>query len=159
VGKIILVVDDERKIRLILTQILSDEGYCVRVVENGEEAVALCESWHPHLILMDMRMPVMDGYEATRRIKAGAEGQDSHERDPGRNHVRVPREELIGERGSLKMGVHERFDEQVGDREQGGNPHDEADDAGALFLRSRRRALFIRKRHHAPQDYGIGNDL
>jgi two-component system sensor histidine kinase/response regulator len=44
-------------------------GFQVREATNGEQAVALWESWQPHLIWMDMRMPVMDGYEATRKIK------------------------------------------------------------------------------------------
>jgi CheY-like chemotaxis protein len=47
----------------------------VREAENGQQAVALWDSWQPHLILMDMRMPVMDGYEATKRIKFHLKGQ------------------------------------------------------------------------------------
>jgi two-component system sensor histidine kinase/response regulator len=43
---------------------------------NGEEAVTISENWQPHLIWMDMRMPVMNGYEATQRIKATPQGQD-----------------------------------------------------------------------------------
>ena len=42
---------------------------------NGQEALEIWEMWQPHLIWMDMRMPVMDGHEATRRIKATAQGQ------------------------------------------------------------------------------------
>ncbi len=66
----ILVVDDRFESRLVLVALLTSIGFCVREAENGREAIALWESWEPHLILMDMRMPVMDGYEATRLIKA-----------------------------------------------------------------------------------------
>ena len=45
-------------------------GFAVEVAANGEQAVALHEGWRPNLVWMDMRMPVMDGYEATRQIKA-----------------------------------------------------------------------------------------
>jgi two-component system sensor histidine kinase/response regulator len=66
----ILVVDDRFESRLVLVALLTSIGFCVREAENGREAITLWESWEPHLILMDMRMPVMDGYEATRLIKA-----------------------------------------------------------------------------------------
>ncbi|MBD0347112.1 MAG: response regulator, partial [Coleofasciculus sp. Co-bin14] len=54
---------------------LESVGFEVRAAENGQEAVALWEIWEPHLIWMDMRMPVMDGYEATQHIKATLKGQ------------------------------------------------------------------------------------
>ncbi|RMF20261.1 MAG: response regulator, partial [Cyanobacteria bacterium J083] len=66
----ILVVDDIPQGRLLLVQLLSSIGFHVIDAENGEEAVNIWQKWQPHLILMDMRMPVMDGYEATRQIKA-----------------------------------------------------------------------------------------
>ncbi|MDZ8026676.1 MAG: ATP-binding protein [Nostoc sp. DedQUE11] len=66
----ILVVDDSKESRLLLVKILTSIGFEVREATNGREAVANWESWQPHLIFMDMRMPIMDGYEATRIIKS-----------------------------------------------------------------------------------------
>ncbi|MEH1959761.1 MAG: ATP-binding protein [Nostoc sp.] len=66
----ILVVDDSKESRLLLVKILTPLGFEVREATDGSEAIANWESWQPHLIFMDMRMPVMDGYEATRIIKA-----------------------------------------------------------------------------------------
>ncbi|MEH1767136.1 MAG: ATP-binding protein [Nostoc sp.] len=66
----ILVVDDSKESRLLLVKILTSVGFEVREATDGREAIANWESWQPHLIFMDMRMPVMDGYEATRIIKA-----------------------------------------------------------------------------------------
>ena len=71
----ILVVEDVAENRLFLVELLSSIGFEVCEAENGQEAIILWESCHPHLILMDMRMPVMDGYEATRQIKATPQGQ------------------------------------------------------------------------------------
>ncbi|MBN3991522.1 MAG: response regulator [Nostoc sp. NMS2] len=65
----ILVVDDAKESRLLLVKILTSLGFEVREATNGLEAVSNWESWEPHLIFMDMRMPIMDGYEATRIIK------------------------------------------------------------------------------------------
>jgi signal transduction histidine kinase/DNA-binding response OmpR family regulator len=66
----ILVVDDSKDSRMLLVKILTSVGFEVREAIDGSEAVANWESWQPHLIFMDMRMPVMDGYEATKIIKA-----------------------------------------------------------------------------------------
>ncbi|MEH1922183.1 ATP-binding protein [Nostoc sp.] len=66
----ILIVDDSKESRLLLVKILTSLGFEVREATDGREAIANWESWQPHLIFMDMRMPVMDGYEATRVIKA-----------------------------------------------------------------------------------------
>jgi len=58
-----------------MVQLLNPIGFDVREAENGAVALKVWEAWEPHLIWMDMRMPVMDGYEATKRIKATAKGQ------------------------------------------------------------------------------------
>lgn len=71
----ILVVDDRPESRLFLIQLLSTIGFAVQEAENGLEAVQIWETWLPHLICMDMRMPVMNGYEATRQIKSHLKGQ------------------------------------------------------------------------------------
>ena len=71
----LLIVDDTRVSRLLLVKLLTSIGFEVKEADNGQEAINLWESWEPHLILMDMRMPVMDGYEATRQIKSHLKGQ------------------------------------------------------------------------------------
>lgn len=65
----ILVVDDTKENRLLLVKLLEPIGFEVREAENGSEAVKLWESWQPHLIWMDTRMPILDGLEATRQIR------------------------------------------------------------------------------------------
>jgi CheY-like chemotaxis protein len=71
----ILVVEDNWANRQLLVNLLGSVGFQVQEATNGEEAVDLWSSWEPHLIFMDMRMPVMDGYEATKQIKSYLQGQ------------------------------------------------------------------------------------
>ncbi|HBL60136.1 MAG TPA: hybrid sensor histidine kinase/response regulator [Cyanobacteria bacterium UBA8803] len=66
----ILVVDDRQENCDLIVQLLGSVGFEVQSASNGQEAIALWETWQPHLIWMDMRMPVMDGYEAARQIRA-----------------------------------------------------------------------------------------
>ncbi|BAY39906.1 two-component hybrid sensor and regulator [Nostoc sp. NIES-2111] len=66
----ILVVDDVADSRLLLVKLLSSVGFVVQEATNGQEAVTIWQQWHPQLIFMDMRMPIMDGYTATRFIRS-----------------------------------------------------------------------------------------
>lgn len=69
-SRTVMVVDDADDIREFMCLQLRRRGYEVVEATNGEQAVKLAIGSHPGLILMDLSMPVMDGYEATRRIKA-----------------------------------------------------------------------------------------
>ncbi|MCP4691865.1 MAG: response regulator [Desulfobacterales bacterium] len=71
----ILIVDDVKFNRRLLRRLLSLPGLALREAENGREAVEIREEWDPHLILMDMRMPIMDGFEATKKIRAATRGR------------------------------------------------------------------------------------
>lgn len=66
----ILVVEDRPANRFLLVRFLESIGFTVRAVEDGNQAVTMASDWRPHLIWMDICMPNLDGYEATRQIKA-----------------------------------------------------------------------------------------
>ncbi|MBI5565386.1 MAG: PAS domain S-box protein [Chloroflexi bacterium] len=118
----LLVVDDRAVSRLLLVKLLAPLGFEVREAANGQEALAVWADWQPHVIWMDMRMPVMDGHAATQHIKASAHGADTviialtasafqEERDVilaegCADFVRKPyREEEIFERLTRHLGV------------------------------------------------------
>ena len=68
--KRILVVEDQEDNRRILHDLLTGAGFDLIEAENGKDAVASAQTGRPDLILMDIQLPLLDGYEATRRIKA-----------------------------------------------------------------------------------------
>ena len=78
-SKRILVVEDQEDSRRILRDLLTSADYEIMEAVNGEEALTAAAKQRPDLILMDIHLPIMDGYEATRRIKA----------DPTLTHVPV----------------------------------------------------------------------
>ncbi len=68
----LLVVEDRPESRKLLADLLRQWGFVVRTAENGREAIQIWQQWQPHLIWMDMRMPIMDGFEAAQHIKSTA---------------------------------------------------------------------------------------
>jgi len=89
----ILIVDDNFNNRQLLchllTQVSSPQaGFELREAKNGQQAVQIWETWQPHLIWMDIRMPVMDGYEAAKQIKSKNQNLPS-------NEVKGPKSKII----------------------------------------------------------------
>jgi CheY-like chemotaxis protein len=76
VAKAILVADDDPDILNIVSMSLETQGYTVYKATNGREAVDLVKQHHPDLVLMDMMMPIVSGYEAVIELKADASTSD-----------------------------------------------------------------------------------
>lgn len=74
-GYRILIAEDQRDNQLLLFRLMTDIGLDVKVAESGEQCVKIFQEWHPHLIWMDRRMPVMDGMDATKYIRRLPDGQ------------------------------------------------------------------------------------
>ncbi|MGK4008709.1 ATP-binding protein [Sorangium sp. So ce1036] len=73
----VLVVDDRWDVRHLLLKLLDSAGFEVRSATNGLGAMAQWETWAPHLVLLDLRMPLLDGYEAASRIKRSPRGRET----------------------------------------------------------------------------------
>jgi DNA-binding response OmpR family regulator len=72
----VLVVDDDRVIQELLRVNLELEGYQVETASDGEEALVRFEEFRPRLVLLDIMMPKLDGWQVARRLKAGEAGRD-----------------------------------------------------------------------------------
>lgn len=98
----ILIAEDQPNNRLLLVQLLESVGFIIKEAIDGQEALELWSSWQPHLILMDLRMPVIDGYIATRTIRQ-RESQLSYGHTPCKiiaitaNAFRQDREQILAQ--------------------------------------------------------------
>jgi len=72
----VLIVEDEKPIRELLNDFLTDEGYVTLLAENGEEGVEIARTEHPDLILMDLMLPLLSGLDAIRSLKEDHETRD-----------------------------------------------------------------------------------
>lgn len=75
-SKRILIVEDNPQNRYLVSFLLEQQGYELSIAEDGAQALEMLEGDAPDLILMDMQLPKIDGYEATRRIKANERLRD-----------------------------------------------------------------------------------
>jgi CheY-like chemotaxis protein len=80
-----LIAEDNPTNRLLLNKILTRSGFELREANNGQAAIALWQEWQPHLIFMDMHMPILDGYNATRQIRE----LESYKSDSGASLTKI----------------------------------------------------------------------
>src|SRR5262249_3123255 len=92
----VLIVEDAEENRLILQRLMENAGFQVRLAEDGAQGVEVFQNWHPHCIWMDLRMPVMDGKEAIRRIRALDGGLDVKIAAVTASALAYEREEMLG---------------------------------------------------------------
>jgi CheY-like chemotaxis protein len=91
----ILIVDDERKNRQLLEVLLGAEGYALESAASGDEALAIVARQAPDLVLLDIMMPGMNGYQVAAAIKA----------DAATRHVRVVMLSALDDRNSQAHGL------------------------------------------------------
>lgn len=72
----VLYVEDEPVVRRMVTRAIERDGFEIRTAADGSQGVALAHEWHPDVILMDLMMPVMDGFQAARALRSDLETRD-----------------------------------------------------------------------------------
>lgn len=73
----VLIVDDEQSLLFLLQQIVEEQGHLVLLAENGEQALQTVEKESPQLVITDVMMPVMDGYQLLTQVKTRPELRDT----------------------------------------------------------------------------------
>jgi CheY-like chemotaxis protein len=99
-SKRILVVEDQPDNRQIIRDMLAASDYQITEAENGQEALAAIAKQRPDLILMDIQLPIMDGYTATSRIKADASLRCAQSRPSQSRHMRSAAKDRRRERSA-----------------------------------------------------------
>ena len=92
----VLIVDDKEENLTVARLLLESIGFKVKEAKNGKTAVEICKKWKPKIVLMDIVMPVMDGKEATKRIRALEGGSDISIIALSASAMEEEREEVIG---------------------------------------------------------------
>lgn len=100
----ILVVEDQPANRHLLINILTSAGFEVKSAENGQDAISANQNWAPHLILMDLQMPVLDGYQAIQHIRTETDQQPTQP-----IIIALTANELDAERTAALDGKHDDF--------------------------------------------------
>lgn len=72
----ILVVDDDPQLRILVSRFLGAKGFEILQAEDGEQGIAVAKAERPRIIIMDLNMPVMNGFDATRAVKADPATKD-----------------------------------------------------------------------------------
>ncbi|MBF0258118.1 MAG: response regulator [Desulfamplus sp.] len=101
----ILIVEDNALNQMLLSRLLESVGFEVRIAVDGLEGVKIFESWNPHLIWMDMRMPVMDGYEACRRIRQIEQNRMDYDKRIVEQHSNMDHNHIYEKRGIAQTSV------------------------------------------------------
>jgi two-component system, OmpR family, alkaline phosphatase synthesis response regulator PhoP len=97
----ILVVDDDQVIQQLLKVNLELEGYAVEVASDGEEALVLFDRFHPDLVLLDIMMPKLSGFEVCKKLKG----------DPTTSHIMILMVTALNELGDIERAVQAGTDD------------------------------------------------